>query len=302
MNNAGQVLQTQYTSSVCAFPGTLWIVATPIGALDDISPRAGEVLGAVDLILAEDTRRARRLLSHLEVPSRGRLQSLHEHNEQRKVPQLMDRLRSGASIALISDAGTPVLSDPGYLLVRAAREQALPVCSVPGASAFTAALAAAGHPPLPATLCGFLPPRSGPRKRRIAELDAVSWTTVILLSPHRLARELADLAEILGGERRATLLAELSKLHERAVTATLSELAAIFETETPRGEYVLVVAPAEECRSAEIDLETVRSEYQRALDDGMDRRGALRTTALRLGIRRRQVFDLLAAASESDRD
>jgi 16S rRNA (cytidine1402-2'-O)-methyltransferase len=136
---------------VCAEPGTLWIVATPIGTLGDISQRAREVLGSVDLILAEDTRRARRLLSHLEVLARGRLRSLHEHNEKKRVPSLVESLREGRSIALISDAGTPVLSDPGYLLVRKVRAEALPVCSVPGASAFTAALAAAGQPPLPAT-------------------------------------------------------------------------------------------------------------------------------------------------------
>jgi 16S rRNA (cytidine1402-2'-O)-methyltransferase len=278
----------------------LWIVATPIGTLGDVSPRAREVLGRVDLILAEDTRRARRLLSHLEVPTRGRLQSLHEHNEEKKVPSLVARLREGSSIALISDAGTPVLSDPGYLLVRAVREEALPVCSVPGASAFTAALAAAGQPPLPATLCGFLPARAGPRRRRIAELDTAPWTLVILLSPHRLARELADLAEILGGGRRATLLAEISKRYERAVPAILSELAQGVEAETPRGEYVLVVAPRDERRDGEADPEVVRAEYRRAVADGMDRRDALRATAQRLCIHRRQVFDLLATDPETD--
>lgn len=278
----------------------MWIVATPIGTLGDVSPRAREVLGRVDLILAEDTRRARRLLSHLEVPTRGRLQSLHEHNEEKKVPSLVARLREGSSIALISDAGTPVLSDPGYLLVRAVREEALPVCSVPGASAFTAALAAAGQPPLPATLCGFLPARAGPRRRRIAELDTAPWTLVILLSPHRLARELADLAEILGGGRRATLLAEISKRYERAVPAILSELAQGVEAETPRGEYVLVVAPRDERRDGEADPEVVRAEYRRAVADGMDRRDALRATAQRLCIHRRQVFDLLATDPETD--
>jgi 16S rRNA (cytidine1402-2'-O)-methyltransferase len=286
--------RTQYTTSVCADVGTLWIVATPIGTLGDLSPRAKDVLRTVDLIVAEDTRRVRRLLSHLEVPARGRLQSLHEHNEEHKVSALIDRLRHGESIALVSDAGTPVLSDPGFLLVRAVREQALPVCSAPGPSAFTAALAAAGQPPLPATLCGFLPARSGPRRRRIAELDAVPWTAVILLSPHRLARELSDIAEVLGGDRRATLLAELSKLHERAVSATLSELAAGAEAKAPRGEYVLVVAPLAEERDPEADPQTVRSAYRRAMAEGMNRRAALRAVARRFGIPRRQVFDFVA--------
>jgi 16S rRNA (cytidine1402-2'-O)-methyltransferase len=279
-------------------PGTLWIVATPIGTLGDLSPRAQEILGTVDLILAEDTRRARRLLSHLEVSARGRLQSLHEHNEKQKVPSLLAKLHEGQSIALISDAGTPVLSDPGYLLVRAVRAEGTPVCSVPGASAFTTALAAAGQPPLPATLCGFLPPRPGPRRKRIAELDAVSWTVVILLSPHRLARELADLEEVLGGERRATLLAELSKRFERAVSGTLSELARGTEAEKPRGEYVLVVAPRDQRGGIDDDPKAVRAEYQRALTEGMGRREALRATAQRFGIRRRNVFDLVASDRE----
>jgi 16S rRNA (cytidine1402-2'-O)-methyltransferase len=288
----------QYTDSVCETPGTLWIVATPIGTLGDLSPRAREILSTVDLILAEDTRRARRLLSHLEVSARGRLQSLHEHNEKQKVPALLAKLRDGASVALISDAGTPVLSDPGYLLVRTARDEVLPVCSVPGPSAFTTALAASGQPPLPATLCGFLPQRAGPRQRRIAELDVAPWTMVILLSPHRLARELADLAEVLGGERRATLLAELSKRYERAVLGTLSELSQGVETETPRGEYVLVVEPRDQHGGGDSDPEAVRAAYQRSIAEGMDRRRALRATAQRLGIPRRKVFDLVASERE----
>lgn len=297
--NQRMVFRTQYTNGVRSESGILWIVATPIGTLGDLSPRAREILGTVDLILAEDTRRARRLLSYLELSARGRLQSLHEHNEKQKVPSLLATLRGGQSVALVSDAGTPVLSDPGFLLVRAAREEGLPVCSVPGASAFTTALAAAGQPPLPATLCGFLPPRSGPRRRRIAELDTVSWTLVILLSPHRLARELADLEEVLGGERRATLLAELSKRYERAIPGVLSELAQSAEAENPRGEYVLVVAPRDPDRCREADPETVRAEYQRALAEGMERRDALRATAQRFGIQRRKVFDLVASDRES---
>jgi 16S rRNA (cytidine1402-2'-O)-methyltransferase len=285
---------------VCAEPGTLWIVATPIGTLGDASPRVTDVLSEVSVILAEDTRRARRLLSHLEVSNQGRLQSFHEHNEEKKVPALLARLREGGSIALISDAGTPVLSDPGYVLVRSVREAGLRVCSVPGASAFTAALAAAGQPPLPATLCGFLPPRAGPRRNRIAALDASPWTIVMLLSPHRLARELADVADVLGGERRATLLAEISKRYERAEGGTLSALARGKEAQSPRGEYVLVVAPREKDRNTEVDPEAVRAEYRRALADGMERPEALRTAARRLGIRKRQVFDILADDSGID--
>ena len=169
---------------------------------------------------------------------------------------------------------------------------------MPGPSALTTALAAAGLPPLPATLCGFLPPRSGPRRRRIAELSTAPWTLVILLSPHRLARELADLEEILGGKRRATLLAELSKRYERAVPGTLSELAQGAEAANPRGEYVLVVAPPDQDHRGEDDPGAVRAEYQSAVAEGMNRRDALRATAQRFGIRRREVFDIVASDRE----
>ncbi|MEJ2582175.1 MAG: SAM-dependent methyltransferase, partial [Acidobacteriota bacterium] len=205
------------------------------------------------------------------------------------------------SMALISDAGTPVLSDPGFVLVRGARGDGLPVCSVPGASAFTAALAAAGQPPLPATLCGFLPPRTGSRRRRVAELAETPWTIVVLLSPHRLGKELADLADGLGSDRRATLMAELSKIHERAVSGTLSELAAGNESRNPRGEYVLVVAPKEQQPLiGEVDPHVVRSEYRQALAEGMERRDAVRAVASRLGLHRRRVFDTLASGQDDD--
>jgi 16S rRNA (cytidine1402-2'-O)-methyltransferase len=286
---------SSFPSNADQGPGILWVVATPIGTLDDLSPRACRVLGEVDFILAEDTRRARTLLSHLGLPARGRLRSLHEHNEKRQVEPLVEALQSGRSLALISDAGMPVLSDPGYLLVREVRSAGHRVCSIPGASSFTAALAAAGQPPLPATLSGFLPARPGPRRRRIAELSACPWTLVVLLSPHRLARELADIAEIMGGEREATLLAEISKMHERAVVATLDELAAGEEAANPRGEYIIVIGPGEiEVEALEVTPEKIRSEYRKAVSDGLNRPEALRQTARRLGLRRRQVFDLLA--------
>jgi len=265
-------------------------VATPIGTLGDLSPRAREVLARVEIVLAEDTRRTRALLSHAGVPSRRRLRSLHEHNEAARVPALVAEISSGRDVALVSDAGTPVLSDPGYLLVRAAREAGLEVRSVPGPSSFTAALAASGLPPLPAVLVGFLPPRSGARRRRVAELAECPATLVVLLSPHRLATELADLASGLGERRPAALLAELSKVHERAATATLGELAAAAAGEPARGEHVLVVAPATPGEPSNADQATVRAAYQRALDAGLARGDALRAAAAELGLPRRTVY------------
>ncbi len=279
---------------------TLWIVATPIGTLQDLGARASELLDRVDLILAEDTRRARRLLSHAGIRSGGRLRSLHEHNEARRVPEILGALKDGRSVALLSDAGTPVLSDPGYLLVRAARQEQIHVCSVPGPSAFTTALAAAGQPPLPAILVGFLPARAGTRRRRLQELAGWRHTMVVFLSPHRLAVELAELAMLLGEDRPATLLAELSKVHERGLVGTLGELAANDEAERPRGEYVLVIGPADVDVDPESELspEQVRLVYDRAVAAGADRRGAMQSTAAVLGISRRRVFDALVEVEE----
>lgn len=269
-------------------------MATPIGTLGDVSPRAREVLAGAGLILAEDTRRAGKLLGHIGVAPEGRLTSFHEHNEGSRLASILEALHAGRSVVLMSDAGTPVLSDPGFVLVRAARDHGLPVATVPGPSSFTAALAASGQPPLPATLVGFLPARKGPRRQRISELEETPWTLVILLSPHRLADELDDLSEGLGADRPATLLAELSKMHERAVTATLGELATCDEARRPRGEYVVVIGPRPESGPPRtIDRKTVRTIYETALAAGMQRTEAMKSTALRLGIKRREVFDFL---------
>jgi 16S rRNA (cytidine1402-2'-O)-methyltransferase len=269
-------------------------VATPIGTLGDLAPRAREVLNRAALILAEDTRRARKLLDHMGVAPAGRVRSFHEHNEDARLPQVMETLRDGRPVALMSDAGTPVLSDPGFVLVRQARREGVRVASVPGPSSFTVALAASGQPPLPATLAGFLPAKSGPRRRRVAELASTPWTMVVLLSPHRLAAELGDLATVLGHGRPATLLAELSKMHERAVMATLGELADSEEARRPRGEYVLVVGPADEDGGDRVvGSGRIRKVYETAVAAGLSRKDAIKTTAATLGTDRRRVFDSL---------
>ncbi len=274
--------------------GTLWIVATPIGSLDDFAPRARQVLDGAALILAEDTRRASKLLSHVGVAPGRRLRSYHEHNETNRLPLALETLRDGRSVALMSDAGTPVLSDPGFVLVRAARDENIHVASVPGPSSFTAALAASGQPPLPATLVGFLPARSGARRSRIAEFAGVSWTLVVLLSPHRLAAELGDLARGLGPDRPATLLAELSKMHERAVSASLGELADGDEAGSPRGEYVVVVGPPTRSEmTGPVEPARIRRAYTVAVDTGLTRKEALKAVAEEFGVGRREVFDSL---------
>jgi 16S rRNA (cytidine1402-2'-O)-methyltransferase len=274
--------------------GILWIVATPIGTLEDLTPRARVVLEAVDVILAEDTRRTGKLLQRVEVEARGRLKSFHEHNERQRTDWVLERLENGGDVALVSDAGTPTLSDPGFQLVRAARTAGNRVLSVPGASAFTAALAASGQPPLPAALVGFLPPKRGARRRRIEELASWWGTLVVLLSPHRLATELEDLAAGLGTGREATLMAEISKKHERAVVAQLGRLVTCDEVSRPRGEYVVVIGPPRADDATDRPTtDDARAAYNAAIAGGMARPEALRAAARRLGVSRRELYSLL---------
>ena len=254
------------------------------------------MLDGVELILAEDTRRVGRLLEYAGVPGAGRVRSFHEHNEADRLAETVAALHRGASVALVSDAGTPVLSDPGFVLVRQVRREGLRVASVPGPSSFTAALAASGQPPLPATLVGFLPPKSGARRRRVRELAGLPWTAVILLSPHRLKDELEDLRTGLGPDRPATLLAELSKVHERAQFATLGKLAEGPEVQRPRGEYVVVVGPEETPRADRAPQpEEVHELYATAIAAGLSRKEAIKTAASEFGLDRRAVFNALVA-------
>jgi len=275
--------------------GTLFLVATPIGTLGDFSVRAGEVLESVGLVLAEDTRMTRRLIGALSLNVSAPLRSLHEHNETVRVPMALQFLREGQDVAIVSDAGTPVLSDPGFELVRAIRQAGLPVASIPGPSAFSAALAASGQPPLPAVLVGFLPPKRGSRCRRLAEPIMEQATTVVFLSPHRLGAELRDAAEVLGEDRPATLMAELSKKYERAETGTLGSLAGGDEVQKPRGEYVLVIGPpvvAVHSRERPSPAEANEA-YRMALEVSGDRREALRIGARKLGMGRKDFYSLL---------
>lgn len=271
--------------------GRLYVVATPIGNLGDFSPRAADVLRSVDAVLAEDTRRVRKLLNHFGIPTPAR--SFHEHNEERETPRLLARLRSGDALALVSDAGTPLLADPGYRLVRACRGAAIPVIAVPGPSAVTAAVAVSGLPPYPFTFAGFLPAARGARQARLAELASFATTLVLFLSPHRLAGELADCAEHLGGEREAALLAELTKLHERHRGGPLTELAAWAAAARPRGEYTLVIGPPLATAVVDVDESSARRELERALAEGHPLAEARRVAAGRLGIPRRRLYDLL---------
>ena len=266
-------------------PGTLYLVATPIGNLSDITHRALQVLRDVDLIACEDTRHTHKLLSHYGITTKTI--SYHEHNEQQRAGQLIDQLRQGSSIAVVTDAGTPAVSDPGFRLVRAAIENEVPVVPVPGPSALISALVAAGLPTDEFFFAGFLPARTNARRARLSELQSVPGTLIFYEAPHRLAATLKDAYEILG-ERDAVVARELTKVHEEIRRGRLSELAAHYEREDPRGEIVVLIdrnvisaAPQQSSIAALVD------QFER---EGMDQRGALKKAARELGISRAEAY------------
>jgi len=224
--------------------GTLFIVATPIGNLGDLSPRAREVLATADLVAAEDTRVTGRLLSHFGITTR--LTALHEHNEESKAPTLIAALKNGKSVAVVSDAGTPLVSDPGYRLARLAHEAGVRVSPVPGPSAAIAALSASGLPTDRFVFEGFLPPKAAARRERLAVLRGETRTLLFFESVHRVVAMVTDLSESFGAGRLASLCRELSKLHEQCVTAEIGELAAMLaDGRIPlKGEFAIVVAGA----------------------------------------------------------
>ncbi len=244
--NAIIVVPSQQLSSA----GRLEVVATPIGNLGDLAPRARAALMATDLIAAEDTRRTGALLAAIGVS--GTLISLHEHNETSRIESLVRELEAGKVIALVSDAGTPLLSDPGYSLVRAAAAAGIDIRAIPGASALTAALSIAGLPTDRFVFEGFLPARTGERRTALARLAAEPRTLVFFEAPHRIAATLADLTQLFGAQRRAVVARELTKLHEAVYRGTLEELsaAAIAEPNFARGEITLLIeglaAPGED--------------------------------------------------------
>jgi 16S rRNA (cytidine1402-2'-O)-methyltransferase len=221
--------------------GKLLVVATPIGNLDDLSPRGRNAFEEADLVACEDTRRTGRLLAGLGI--KRRLISLHEHNERARLGQLLEALEAGEIVALASDAGTPLVSDPGYLLVREATARGIRVEPIPGASALLAALVASGLPPHPFTFAGFPPPKSGKRRSFYARFGELDHTLVFFESPHRLLRSLEDASAELG-DRPAAVARELTKLHEEVLRGSLPELTATLAArESLKGEFVLVVGP-----------------------------------------------------------
>ena len=277
--------------------GTLYLVATPIGNLEDVTRRALRVLAEADVVACEDTRRTRALLEHFGI--RARTLSYHEHNERERAEELARRIEGGGTVALVSDAGTPGVNDPGYRLVRACAERGLRVVPVPGPTAFVAAVTASGLPTDEFYFGGFLPARAHARREKLASVKTLRATLVFYETPHRIAHALADAREVLG-EREAAVARELTKLHEEIARGRLSELARRFSAEgAARGEMVLVidrdVIVGEGAAGASGEAASVAGLVAAFESEGLDPRAALKRAARELGLTRDEAYRRLTS-------
>jgi 16S rRNA (cytidine1402-2'-O)-methyltransferase len=273
-------------------PGKLFIVATPIGNLEDISYRAVRTLKEADLIACEDTRHTAKLLTHYGIDSPKT--SYHEFNEESRTTQLMQMLREDKNIALVSDSGTPLISDPGYRLVSSCRLEGIQVIPIPGPSAVTAALVGAGIPSDSFFFVGFLPSRSSARKRRLEQLTEIPATLIFFEAPHRLLSSLDDMASILG-PREACIARELTKIHEEFLSGKLPELLDIFRKRPHiQGEFVLIVERGEIQSKQENFPATLKQHLEEEMKrTGLPRNEALKSIARQRGISRKQAYNEL---------
>jgi 16S rRNA (cytidine1402-2'-O)-methyltransferase len=269
--------------------GTLYLVGTPIGNLEDISFRAVRILQTVAVIAAEDTRHTGKLLQHFQI-STPQI-SYHQHNTQLRIPMLLQRLQQGQAIALVTDAGMPGISDPGYELVKACVEAEFLIVPIPGPSAGIAALIASGLPTEQFAFEGFLPTKGQARRDRLAALQTESRTFILYESPHRLRQTLQDLGESLGGDRSLVLARELTKLHETFWRGTVALAIAHYSTQEPRGEFTLVVAGANLSQPILSEV-ALKAELQALLAQGLSRSQASRQLAQQTSLSRRQVYQL----------
>jgi len=269
----------------------LVLAATPIGDYEDASPRLCRLLETADVIAAEDTRRVRRLASGLGLTLSGRLVAVYDAAERSRSAELLDAVAAGRTVVVVSDAGMPLVSDPGYVLVAGAVERGLPVTVVPGPSAVTAALAVSGLAVERFCFDGFLPRKSGERKARLAELAGDSRAVVFFESPRRLATSLADAVAAFGAGRRAAVCRELTKTHEEVRRATLAELAAWAASRDVLGEVTVVVEGGTPTL-AEVDDAALRDEVESQITAGMTRRDAVDAVAAKHGLARRRVYSV----------
>ncbi|UXY20286.1 16S rRNA (cytidine(1402)-2'-O)-methyltransferase [Streptomyces cynarae] len=279
--------------------GTLVLAGTPIGDIADAPPRLAEELATADVIAAEDTRRLRRLTQALDVQPTGRVVSYFEGNESARTPELVEALAGGARVLLVTDAGMPSVSDPGYRLVAAAVEKDIRVTAVPGPSAVLTALALSGLPVDRFCFEGFLPRKAGERLSRLREVAGERRTLVYFEAPHRLDDTLAAMAEVFGGDRRAAVCRELTKTYEEVRRGSLEELAA-WATEGVRGEITVVVEGAGEKGPEELDAAELVRRVRVREEAGERRKEAIAAVAAEAGLPKREVFDAVVAAKNAN--
>lgn len=277
--------------------GRLVLVATPIGNLGDLAPRAVETLRTADVIAVEDTRRTRALLTHAGISARGRLVAVHEHNERQRAGELVEEVRRGATVALVTDAGMPGVSDPGARVARVCAEAGLRVEVVPGPSAALAALVVSGLDTDRFVFEGFLPRKGSERRERLAAIGLEPRTMVLFEAPPRVAATLADLVGVCGGNRRVALARELTKIHEETFRGTLAEAVVHVDAKEPRGEHVIVLAGAPAAAAA--TDEEVAAAARAELATGASTKEAAEHIAERLGVARRRAYDAVLAARSS---
>jgi 16S rRNA (cytidine1402-2'-O)-methyltransferase len=275
--------------------GRLILVGTPIGNLGDLSPRAREVLAAADVICCEDTRHTRKLLTHAGITPR-RLLAVHEHNEAAAAPSLVAMAAEGASVAVVTDAGLPGISDPGERLVRAAIDAGIRVEVVPGPSAVLAALVVSGLPAGQFCFEGFLPRKGGERTARLAAIAAEPRTAVMFESPHRVRQTVDHLVSVCGGQRPVAIVRELTKLHEEVWRGTLAGAAGVLSEREPRGEYVLVLGGAAPVAAGTGPVE-IEARLAERMAAGEDRKTAVAAVAVDLRVPKRAVYDVSLRAN-----
>lgn len=277
-------------------PGILYVVGTPIGNLEDMTFRAARILQEVDAIAAEDTRHTGKLLQHFQI-STPQI-SYHEHNRSARLAQLLERLQQGETIALVSDAGMPGISDPGYELVKACVEREIAVIPIPGATAMITALAASGCRSDRLVFEGFLPAKGKERRSRLDLLQSETRTLIFYEAPHRLQRTLSDLAAAFGTDRWIVVARELTKMHEEFWRGTLGDAIAHFQNRSPKGEFTLVVAGMPEATASELSEVELKAELEKLLATGMTRSQASRHLAEMTSLPRRHIYQLALELEE----
>lgn len=273
--------------------GMLYLVPTPIGNLGDISPRAEQTLREADFIAAEDTRVSVKLLNHLNI--KKPLVSYHEHNKAESGEKIVSRLETGEICALVTDAGSPAISDPGEDLVRLCAERGIPVCAIPGPCALVTALSISALPTRRFCFEGFLPPQKKERRQRLGSLVSEERTMIFYEAPHHLRQTLADLAAAFGTERKISLCRELTKLHEEVLRMTLQEAVTYYGENEPRGEYVLVLDGADASEEGEATLDDALALTEKLIASGLSKKDAVRQAAKDTGISKNLLYDAVLA-------